>query len=176
MTIRDWRGFRHRQISEVNLATSTKGSSLCEVFLPCRIVRIRLTPDLDVPPDRRPTSMLQPHGRWFSVRVLPDAEERPVPSLVMAPVFLSNPAGALGRVFPACPLPETGEDGAIHFAEGPATHYVPMIVSPTTYFGVEGKDQFGGGFRQPRRVARTTEVYLCASNFTGAPPSSLLLA
>jgi hypothetical protein len=54
----------------------------------------------------------------------------------MAPVFLLNPASALGRVFPARPLPKTGEDGAIYFAEGTATHRVPVIVGPTAYLGV----------------------------------------
>src|SRR5437870_6786969 len=56
---------------------------------------------------------------------------------------------SLGRVFPARPLPKTGEDGAIYFAEGTATHHAPMIVGPTPYLGVEDQDQFGGGLRQP---------------------------
>lgn len=68
---------------------------------------------------------------------------------MMAPVFLLNPASALGRVFPARPLPETGEDGAIYVAKGTATHHMPMIVGPTSNLGVENKDQLGCGLRQP---------------------------
>ena len=80
----------------------------------------------------------------------PDTKERPVAAPMMAPVFLLNPARTLGRVFPARPLPKTDEDGAIYFAKGRATHHVPVIVGPTAYLRVESKDQFGGGFRQPR--------------------------
>ena len=102
-----------------------------------------------MPPDWCLAGMLQPYKRWLSVRLLPDAKERPVPSLMMAPVFLLNPASALGRVFPACPLPETGENGTIYSAKGTATHRMPVIVGPAAYFGVENKNQFGCSFRQP---------------------------
>ncbi len=50
--------------------------------------------------------------------------------------FLLNPAGTLGQVFPARPLPKTSEDGAICLAKGTATHHVPVIVG-TAYFRVE---------------------------------------
>lgn len=69
---------------------------------------------------------------------------------MMAPVFLFDPACALSRMFPACPLPKTGEDGAIYFAEGAATTSVAMIVGPTAYLAVENKDQLGRCFGQPR--------------------------
>lgn len=71
---------------------------------------IRLTPDLDAPPDWCSASGLQPYDCWLAVRFPPVTEERPVPSVMMAPVFLLTPAGALGRVFPARPLPKTDED------------------------------------------------------------------
>src|SRR5205807_4992349 len=104
----------------------------------------------DVPPNTSPAGVLQPYNGRLAVRLLPDTKESPVPSLMMAPVFLFDPACALRRMFPACPLPKTGEDGAIYFAEGAATTSVPMIVGPTTYLAVENKDQLGCCFGQPR--------------------------
>ena len=67
----------------------------------------------------------------------------------MAPVLLLNPACIFLRMFPACPLPKTGEDGAIYFAKGAATDNVPVIVGPSPYFGVEDKNQVGGCFGAP---------------------------
>src|SRR6266446_1383227 len=45
---------------------------------------------------------------------------------------------------PACPLPQLIEDGVIHACECAFAHNVPMIVCPTTNFGIEQIDQIGG--------------------------------
>ena len=110
----------------MSVTTTASGSSLNEVFPPGWIVSVRLAPDLDVAPDRYPAGVLEPNHRRLTIDSLPDAEESPVPSSVMAPVFLLNPTSTLGRVFPACPLPKTGEDGGIYFAEDAAADSVPM--------------------------------------------------
>jgi hypothetical protein len=101
-------------------------------------------------PDRCPTGVLQPYYGRLAVGRLPDAKGSPVPSWMVAPVLLFDPACALGRMFPACPLPKTGEHGAIYFAEGVTTGRVPVIVGPTAYLAVEDKNQIGCCFGQPR--------------------------
>ena len=87
--------------------------------------------------------------RWLTIGLLPDTEESPGPSLVMSPVLPLNPAGTFGRVFSACPLPKTGEDGVIYFAEGAAANNMAMIIDPTTYLGVECKNQLRCCLGQP---------------------------
>ena len=139
----------HSRIREVHFASAPEGSSQGKVFLPKWIVRVSFTPDLDVPPDWCPAGVVEPYNRWLAVRFLPDTKESPVPSLMMAPVLPLNPVCALGRVFPACPLPKTGEDSVIYFAEGATANNMAMIVGPTSYFGVECKDQLRCCFGQP---------------------------
>src|SRR6266853_4700684 len=46
------------------------------------------------------------------------------------------------------PLPQTYEDGVIHAMKNAFTHYMPVIVSPTPYFGVEPINQIGGRHAQ----------------------------
>ena len=42
------------------------------------------------------------------------------------------------------PSPQTYEDGVIHAMKNALTHYMPVIVSPAPYFGVEPINQIGG--------------------------------
>ena len=41
------------------------------------------------------------------------------------------------------PLPQTSEDGVVNACKDAFTHDVPMIIGPTSYFGVEPMDQIG---------------------------------
>ena len=147
-----WRGREAGQcgIGEVGITTAPKGSSANKIFLPERIVRIRFTSDFDVPPDRRLAGMLEPYNGRLTPNSLRNAKEAPVPTSMVPPVLLLNPASAFCRMFPACPLPKTGEDGVVDFAEGAAADNMPVIVGPTAYFAIQHKDQIGCRFSQPR--------------------------
>jgi hypothetical protein len=59
-------------------------------------------------------------------------------------VFLLEPTQIFVSVPPSGPSPQTGEDFVIRARKRAFTHNVPMIISPTSYFGVEFFDQIGG--------------------------------
>ena len=75
-------------------------------------------------------------------------EEGPVVSSVLLKVFLFEPAGRFVRVSSSGPLPQTNEDGVVNAEKDAFTHHVPMIIGPTSYFGVEPTDQIGGRHAQ----------------------------
>ena len=84
----------------------------------------------------------------FALVVTRFPEESPVVSSVLLKVFLFEPAGRFFRVPSSGPLPQTNEDGVVNAGKDAFTHHVPMIVGPTSYFGVEPTDQIGGGHAQ----------------------------
>ena len=75
-------------------------------------------------------------------------EEGPVVSSVLLKVFLFEPAGRFVRVSSSGPLPQTNEDGVVNAGKDAFTHHVPMIIGPTSYFGVEPTNQIGGRHAQ----------------------------
>jgi hypothetical protein len=75
-------------------------------------------------------------------------EEDPVSTSVLLKVFPLEPAGRFFRVSSPGPLPQTNEDGVVHARKDAFTHHVPMIIGPTSDFGVEPTDQVGGGHAQ----------------------------
>jgi hypothetical protein len=75
-------------------------------------------------------------------------EEGPVVSSVLLKVFLFEPAGGFVRVSSLGPLPQTNEDGVVNAGKDAFTHHMPMIIGPTSYFGVEPTNQIGGRHAQ----------------------------
>jgi hypothetical protein len=67
---------------------------------------------------------------------------------VLLKVFLFEPAGRFFRVSSPGPLPQTNEDSVVYAGKDAFTHHVPMIIGPTSYFGVEPMDQIGGRHSQ----------------------------
>lgn len=59
-------------------------------------------------------------------------------------VFLLEPAQIFVSVPPSGPLPQTREDFVIRTRKRAFTDNVPMVISPTSYLGVEFFDQIGG--------------------------------
>jgi hypothetical protein len=59
-------------------------------------------------------------------------------------IFLFEPATGLFRMSSSGPLPQTSEDDAVNTFKHPFTDYVPVIVGPTPYFGIQPINQLGG--------------------------------
>ena len=108
------------------------------------IVRVSFAFDLDVSFDGSALGVVQPDFIWPSVVIAGFTEEGPVTVLAPFKVFRFEPARRLVRVSSSCPLPQLIEDGVIHACECAFAHNVPMIVCPTTNFGIEQIDQIGG--------------------------------
>ena len=77
-------------------------------------------------------------------------EEEPVTAPMPLKVFLFEPARVFIWVSSSGPLPQLIEDRVIHTVERPFTHYMPMVICPAPYFGVEFINQIGGRFAQRR--------------------------
>src|SRR5258708_9683748 len=108
------------------------------------IVRVSFALDLDVSFDGSALGVVQPDFIWPSFVIAGFTEEGPVTIPASVKVFRFEPARAFVRVPSSCPLPQTGEDVAIHVSKRVFAHHVPMIVRPTTNFWVELIDQIGG--------------------------------
>src|SRR5258708_7652925 len=119
-----------------------------EVGFMGRIVGISGALDLDVPFNGRATGEQQSHFARFAFVVTRLPKEGPVVPSVLLKVFLSEPVGRFFRVPSPGPLPQTNEDGAINACKDAFTHHVPVIVGPTSYFGVEPINQIDGGHAQ----------------------------
>jgi hypothetical protein len=55
-------------------------------------------------------------------------------------IFLREPATRLLLVSSSDPLPQTTEDSMVKAMESAFTHYMPVIVGPTPYFGIQPID------------------------------------
>ena len=119
-----------------------------EVSFMGQIVGISGALDLNVSLNGRATGEQQSHFARFALVVTRLPKEGPVVPSVLLKVFLSEPAGRFCRVPSPGPLPQTNEDGAVNACKDAFTHHVPVIVGPTSYFGVEPIDQIGGGHAQ----------------------------
>jgi hypothetical protein len=108
------------------------------------IVRVRFAFDLDVPFDGSALGVVQPDFSWPSFVTAGFTEEGLVTIPASVKVFRFEPARAFVQLPSSCPLPQTGEDVAIHVSKRAFAHHVPMIVSPTANLGVELSDQIGG--------------------------------
>ena len=79
----------------------------------------------------------------FTLVVTRLPEEDPASTSVLLKVFPLEPAARFVRVSSSGPLPQTNEDGVVNAGKDAFTHHVPMIIGPTSYFGVEPTDQIG---------------------------------
>ena len=84
----------------------------------------------------------------FTLVVTRLPEEGPVSTSVLLKIFLFEPSGGFFRVPSPGPLPQTSEDGVVNACKDAFTHDVPMIIGPTSYFGIEPVDQIGGRHAQ----------------------------
>ncbi len=84
----------------------------------------------------------------FTLVVTRRPEENPVSTSALLKIFLFEPAGRFFRVSSPGPLPQTNEDSVVNARKDAFTHHVPMIIGPTSYFGVEPMDQIGGRHAQ----------------------------
>jgi hypothetical protein len=108
------------------------------------IVRVSFAFDLDVPFDGSALGVVQPDFSWPSFVIAGFTEEGPVTIPASVKVFRFEPARPFVRVPSSCPLPQTGEDVAIHVSKRAFAHHVPMIVRPTANLWVKLIDQIGG--------------------------------
>ena len=108
------------------------------------IVRVSFAFNLDVSFDGSARGVVQPDFIWPSFVIAGFTEEGPVTIPAPVKVFRFEPARAFVRVPSSCPLPQTGEDVAIHVSKRVFAHHVPMIVHPTANLWVELIDQIGG--------------------------------
>ena len=76
--------------------------------------------------------------------IVPFPDEEPIPVPTPLKVFFFDPARVFVSVPSSCPFPQTREDSVIHGGERLFAYHVPMIISPTSYLGVEFLDQSGG--------------------------------
>ena len=84
----------------------------------------------------------------FTLVVTRLPEEGPASISVLLKVFPLEPAARFVRVSSSGPLPQTNEDGFVNAGKDAFTHHVPMIIGPTSYFGVEPTDQIGSRHAQ----------------------------
>ena len=118
--------------------------ALFEVRFTGRIVGIRVASDLDMSAYRSVIGQSQPHFVRLPLVIAQFSDEAPVSISVLLKVFLFDPAQRLVSVPSPGPSPEAREDFVIHAVERARTHDMPMIISPTSYLGVESVNQIGG--------------------------------
>ena len=109
-----------------------------------RIVWVSFASDFYVSFNGDATREQQPHFKWLPLLITCFPEEEPVTAPMPLKVFLFEPSRAFIRVSSSGPLPQTVEDCVIYAIEHAFTRHVPMIICPTSYFGVEFLNQIGG--------------------------------
>jgi hypothetical protein len=82
----------------------------------------------------------------FVIARLP--EESPDIASLPLKVSLFEPASSLFWMPSSGPLPQTNEDSVVNAFINAFTHYVPVIVGPAPYFGVQPIDQLSGRHAQ----------------------------
>ena len=115
-----------------------------EVSFIRRIVRVSFASDFYVSFNGDATREQQPHFNWLPLLITCFPEEEPVTASMPLKVFLFEPSRVFIRVSSSGPLPQTIEDCVIYAIEHAFTRHVPMIICPTSYFGVEFLNQIGG--------------------------------
>ena len=118
--------------------------ALLEVGFIDRVVRVSLASDFDMSFYGDVTGEQQPHLMGLPLLITDFPEEVPVTAPIPLKIFLFEPARVFIRVSSSGPLPQTIEDCVINAMKRAFAHRVPMIISPTSYFGVEFLNQIGG--------------------------------
>ena len=115
-----------------------------EVGVPNRIVRVGFAFDLNVALNGYATREQQPQLMQLPFFITGFPEEDPVTVPLPLKVSVFEPARAFFRMSSSCPLPQLIEDQVIHAIERAFAHYMPVVICPAPYFGVEFINQVGG--------------------------------
>ena len=114
--------------------------SLCEVFVPCGVERIRICPHLDVAHDGHICKSQEAVGLFLSVHRVLEAE-RPSVAPVADEVPAVSPMPLLPRVPAVAPPHELVYDDVVYLAEHLLGAHMSVVVCPSAQYRVERVDE-----------------------------------